>query len=224
MVDTLVAVAHPDDETVYFGAWLAAGLAPHADVLVVTTGDHAGRGAERQESLRLACEDLGVRGVMQWDFLDHPGFLLPMKPLVARLSALQDARGYAQVLTHAPHGEYGHLNHVDVSLAVHRAFHGRAEVWVGADRLYPDAEVQLTPAQFALRARVLLERYPREVREAFRDLSFRRTEGACRLGLDEVEAIHALCTEGELPAPERLVAYRHLAPALRSFIRVPGAF
>jgi len=224
MVDSLVVVAHPDDETVYFGSWLVAGLAPFADVLVVTTGDHSGRGEQRKASLRNACADLGVREVMQWDLLDHPGFLLPVKDLTARLSALQDDKGYAQVLTHTPHGEYGHLNHVDVSLAAHRAFEGRAEVWVPADKLYAEAEVHLTEAQFAKRARVLIERYPKEVREAFRDLAFTRTEGACRVSLDEAEAIHALRTEGEVPDPSRLRAYAHLKDVLQVLVGVPGRY
>lgn len=223
-VDTLVVVAHPDDEIVYFGGWLVAGLASCADILVVTDGNHAGRGEARQVALRKVGADLGVRDVLQWDFIDHPGFLLPLEPLVERLRALQAERGYAQVLTHAPHGEYGHLNHIDVSLGVHRAFEGQAEVWVDADKLYAQAEVHLDEAQFATRARILIERYPKEVREAFRDLGFCRTEGARQVGLDEVEAIHALCTEGEMPDPARLRAYAHLSSVLGAFVSVPGVF
>lgn len=223
-VETLVVVAHPDDETLYFGPWLVAGLAPHCDVLVVTDGDHDGRGAQRQDSLRRAAAAFGVREVWQWDFSDHPGFLLPLEPLEARLRALGDERGYAQVLTHSPHGEYGHLNHVDVSLAAHRAFEGRAEVWVPADKLYAEAEVHLEVEAHARWVRILLECYPKEARESFRDISLPRTTGARRISLDEAEAIHALITEGEAPDPSRLNAYAHLSEVLDAFLPVPKTF
>ena len=219
-----MVVAHPDDETVYFGSWLVAGLAPHADVLVVTDGDYGGRGAERRAALRGACADLGVRQVLQWDFMDHPGFSLPVAELTRRLSALQDQRGYAQILTHAPHGEYGHFNHVDVSIAAHRAFCGRAEVWVDAHKLFAEAIITLDEAQFRRRLEVLTRRYAKEVKEAFRDLEISRLDGAARVELDEAEAIHRLCMEGELPDPARLRAYAHLQPLLRSLITVPGSF
>lgn len=223
-VDTLLVVAHPDDETIYFGPWLLAGLAPHCDVLVVTDGNHDQRGVERQSSLRLACDDLGVRSVEQWDFLDHPGFCLPLDVLQSRLHDLQAKQEYAQVLTHSPHGEYGHLNHVDVSLAVHRVFEGQAEVWVPADKLYAEAQVELDRDQFARWARILIQRYPKEVREAFRDVALPRTSGALRVQLDEVEAIHALITEGEVPAPGRLDAYAPLSDVLGCFVSAPKTF
>ncbi len=220
-VDTLLVVAHPDDETLYFGPWLLSGLAPNCDVLVVTDGNHAGRGEQRQQALRLACEDLGVRSVQQWDFLDHPGFCLDLKALQSRLRDLQAQKGYAQVLTHSPHGEYGHLNHVDVSLAVHRVFEGQAEVWVPADKLYPQAQIELNPEQFARWTRILLERYPKEFREAFRDIRLPRTSGALRVRLDEVQAMHALITEGETPGLDRLEAYAHLSDVLECLSSAP---
>lgn len=222
-VDTLLVVAHPDDELIYFGPWLIAGLAPNCDVLVVTDGNHSGRGPGRQASLRAACGDLGVRRVEQWDFLDHPGFCLDLKVLQSRLRDLQAHRNYRQVLTHCPHGEYGHLNHVDVSLAVHRAFEGQAQVWVPADKLYAEAQVELTPEQFVRWVRILIERYPKELREAFRDIALPRTSGALRVQLDEVEAMHALITEGETPEPGRLQAYAHLSEVLGCFSPVPGS-
>lgn len=221
LVDTLLVVAHPDDETLYFGPWLVNGLAPSCDVLVVTDGNHAGRGEQRQAALRRACEDFGTRSVEQWDFLDHPGFCLDLKALQSRLQDFQKQKGYAQVLTHNPHGEYGHLNHVDISLAVHRVFEGQAEVWVPADKLYAEAEVTLDPQQFARWAQILIECYPKEFREAFRDIRLPRTSGALRVGLDEVQAMHALITEGEAPDVHRLKAYAHLSDVLECFSSAP---
>jgi LmbE family N-acetylglucosaminyl deacetylase len=94
-VDTLVVVAYPDDETIYFGPWLLAGLAPRGDVRVVTDGNHAQREAEEQPVLRLACNDLVARSADHWDFLDQPGVCLPLNGLQSRLSIRRRSRSSA---------------------------------------------------------------------------------------------------------------------------------
>lgn len=220
--ESLVVVAHPDDETFYFGGLILAELGPRADVVVVTDGDFAGRGAERLRRFGEAAGRLGARSAVSWGYADQRLFHLPVEEIEARLRALGGSGPYRSVFTHSPHGEYGHLQHMDVSLAVHRAFDGVLDVWSVADRLCVEHAVVLDRARFEAKAQVLTATYGDELRAVWPLAPLTGVEGFTRVGRDEAEAIHELCTTGEQPEPGRLKAYAHLREHLdRLVLRRP---
>jgi LmbE family N-acetylglucosaminyl deacetylase len=122
----LVVVAHPDDESLWFGGTLwrlaVGGGGPITIVSLTNAGD-----AVRAREFASACERLGARGEM-FDLPDGVDKSLP--DYVGRLDAvverLRPAAGDpACVVTHAPHGnERSHLQHVQC--------HHRTRAWAKA--------------------------------------------------------------------------------------------
>lgn len=216
----LVVVAHPDDETLYFGGLLLA-FDGRADVLCVTDGDFEGQGEARRAALVAAARALGARRAEQWLHADHPARSLPVDDIVAELCALQDARAYDAVFTHAPHGEYGHINHMDVSIAVHRAFAERAPVYVIAGLLLPHLRVPLCAEAYAAKVGVATSVYLGEARKARAITPPLGDEAFTRLSLAEAERVYAHCAEGEPLDDADLDAYRPCAPLLRRTPRSP---
>lgn len=211
----LVVVAHPDDETFFFGGLILA-FAGRADVLCVTDGDFEGQGEARRAALREAGRALGAREIVQWQIPDHPARVLPIDAIVAALAAVQDARAHDAVFTHAPHGDYGHHNHMDVSIAVHRAFEGRAPVYVVAGLLHPSLRVALSAGAYARKLGLASSIYLREARKARVLLPPPADEGYARLTLAEAERVYAHCAEGEPVDDAELDAYRACFPLIRS--------
>jgi LmbE family N-acetylglucosaminyl deacetylase len=111
-------VAHPDDETIFFGGLIRqlvrAGL-PVEVVCVISTFATATLTSIRREEFRRACWSLGVRAR-----------LLPLADVPGRLDDEELAAGLGRVkldglvFTHGVWGEYGHPHHIQVSRAVHR--------------------------------------------------------------------------------------------------------
>lgn len=146
----LVVVAHPDDETLWFGGTIRQAVREGAvvDVVVAASrGLSAARAEARLTQLRTACGLLGTRSPTVWGLTDAP---------LDRLddAALEGAAGrtdwgrWDEVLTHGPAGEYGHPHHQDVGAAVHRA----AEAW--RSRTGRPGPVVWSPAYQTLAARV----------------------------------------------------------------------
>jgi len=120
----LFVVAHPDDETIFFGATIAAASTrQRVDVVCATSRfDDDPVTATRRNEFRRACWMMGARGEMlPFDDTAEP---LPIDRLTAALTRLVATRHYAAVHTHGVWGEYGHRHHRDVCLATHRAWRG----------------------------------------------------------------------------------------------------
>jgi LmbE family N-acetylglucosaminyl deacetylase len=204
----LVVFAHPDDETAYFGGLLLAELGERADLICVTDGNFEGRGAERQSQLHRACEMMKVRSVRCLEYADHPLLHLPVDEIGRELRRRVKEQGYSAVFTHSPHGEYGHFNHMDVSLAAHEAAADLVPVYSIADMLFPDSRVALTREVYEKKIEILASIYFQELRSAWRTLRPQASEGYVRLDLEEVRAIHGLCTSGQRPRDEVVPHYR----------------
>jgi len=214
----LIVTAHPDDETIYFGGLLLAN--PGADVVCITDGNFAEKGAVRQQAFHGACGRLGVRRSECWSYPDNPVWHLPVEAITARLTAFDC--GYRAIYTHSPHGEYGHINHMDVSLATIRAFGDRTRIC--ADRLFASELVTMDFDAFARKMAVLREYYASEIDHAWKVISLSRSEGFAEISLAEAEAIHEMCTGGEAPDLSVLRLYAHLAPFLAALARQAQPF
>ena len=139
-------VAHPDDETVFFGGVIRqlarAGL-PVEVVSVTSTFATPTLTSIRREEFRRACWGLGARARLL-PLADAAG-LLDDDELAAALARVR-LTGCGLVFTHGVWGEYGHPHHIQVSRAVHRL---APTVWSLAGPFHTAARRRLGPAALA---------------------------------------------------------------------------
>lgn len=120
-----VVVAHPDDETLFFGGLLRELAAARVRVDVVCATGSFGTPfltSTRRSELQRACWRLGAKARVL-GLTDAPG-ALDVQALQAALTALAREARPDTVYTHGVWGEYGHRHHSDVCVAVHRVFDG----------------------------------------------------------------------------------------------------
>lgn len=133
MAKLLAVLAHPDDESLGFGATLAKYASTGTDVFLVTatrgdagryrghrpgTGPHPGREALatiREAELRAAAGVLGIRDLTLFDYPD--GHLDQADPAEAidRISAGIRRIRPDVIVTFGPDGAYGHPDHIAIS-------------------------------------------------------------------------------------------------------------
>lgn len=183
-MNRLLVVAHPDDETIFFGGAVMNERKYPWHLVCVTDGNADGRGAERHQELLAAAKKLGIKRVDQWDFPDHFESRLDLGRLNERLRSLPMP---AEIYTHGPLGEYVHAHHQDVCLAVHRAF-PKKKIWSPAWNAYPEKLIKLTPAQFKKRGEIL-QLYSKETSRFLGLLPNDGVEGYLRYTTREVEAL-----------------------------------
>lgn len=112
-----VVVAHPDDESLFFGGVIARRRDVDWHVVCVTDGGGGGDPADRSRELRDACARLGVDRVDELGFPDRGRRPLAIDDLVPRLTSTITA---PVVLTHGIHDVHPH--HHQVLLACCLAF------------------------------------------------------------------------------------------------------
>ncbi len=150
-------VAHPDDETIFFGGLIRrlarAGVA--VEVVCVTSVFATGALTSiRRQEFRRACWALGARAR-----------LLPLADVAGRLDEGELAAGLHRaglargglLFTHGVWGEYGHAHHVQLSRAVHRL---APAVWSLAGPFATRAGHRLGPAELAAKRALAASSYP----------------------------------------------------------------
>ena len=217
----LVCVAHPDDETIFFGG-LILSMSRKKNVLpwlvVCTTSDGNN---ERHRQFKKACAMLGVSETAWWNFPDRYEQRLAIDDVVKCLIALPVPQ---QIYTHGIVGEYGHPHHQDVSYAVHRAFQGHPRLFSVAYNSFPEFEVRLKPADFALKAKILTKVYGSETNRFLNVLPSTFTEGFCRLQQSEVEAVYGFLAHNQSLRPRLLKANKWLSDYLPHLRDLPRPF
>ena len=106
----LLVVAHPDDETIFFGGLVQVYRRRPWKVICVTDGNADGEGEKRKKDFFSACTQLIAKSFEMWDFPDRFGQRLDIDRLAQRLKT----ENAAEVFTHGALGEYGHPHHQDV--------------------------------------------------------------------------------------------------------------
>jgi LmbE family N-acetylglucosaminyl deacetylase len=155
---TLIVVAHPDDEVIFFGALIAALSGSGARVCVAcATGGFGSPWMNhvRATEFRRACWKLGARGQLL-GLVDRPG-TLDTDELEDRLVRLERQGQYKRVFTHGVWGEYGHRHHRDVSLSTHRVF--GAGVYSLAGPFQPERFVALGTHELSAKRQVAAQTY-----------------------------------------------------------------
>ena len=132
-MDVLLAFAHPDDESIFFGGTAAllaeAGAGVHFVCATRGEGGEAGEpplcppgelGRVRSEELACAVRALGGGALAFLGYADPPvdaqgegrAFQAQLEELGCRLAEQVRAAGAAALVTHGSNGEYGHPAHV----------------------------------------------------------------------------------------------------------------
>jgi LmbE family N-acetylglucosaminyl deacetylase len=188
----LVIVAHPDDETIFFGGMIHSLRKRGWKVIVVTDGNADGLGASRGEQLREACRQLGAKEVEQWDFPDIYEKRLDTAALMERFAKIEKPKA---IFTHGILGEYGHPHHQDVSWAVHKTFSKKIPVWSVAYNSFPSKAIRLTRKSYEAKANVYSQIYHNETVRFARVLPVRDQEGFHRVDFDEIDHIYEYFTD-----------------------------
>jgi len=209
----LLVVAHPDDETIFFGGLVQVYRRRPWKVICVTDGNADNEGEKRKRDFFAACDQLKAKSFEMWDFADRFGARLDVDALTLRLKS----ENAAEVFTHGALGEYGHPHHQDVCLAAYRAFQSRAIIWSTAYNCFAEKVFRVPRRAFDAKAKILSRTYFSETKRFARWLPHQNHEGYIQLKLSEVEAVHAFLTAGKTIPEGKLSEYAWFEPYLEEF-------
>ncbi|NJL25387.1 MAG: PIG-L family deacetylase [Calothrix sp. SM1_5_4] len=209
----LLVVAHPDDETIFFGGLLQVHRRRPWKVVCVTDGNADGQGRKRENDFKQACGLLKVKTCEMWGFPDQFEKRLDLERLEERLKAETPV----EVFTHGILGEYGHPHHQDVSLAVHRSFGAGVTVWSTAYNAFAEKVFRLPRRAYEKKCEILSRIYFTETRRFAQWLPAHNFEGVVRARLSEVERLYDFLKGGEPPSAGQLDVYRWFLPYLEDF-------
>jgi LmbE family N-acetylglucosaminyl deacetylase len=207
----MVVVAHPDDETIFFGGLIQSERRRPWRVLVATDGNFAGRGAHRFFDLERACRRLGVREVIGLGFEDNFHRRLPTRKLTAAIEAY--AEDVAEVFTHSIIGDYGHPHHQDVAWTTAQAIPDPKR-WHVAYNCRAEKLIPLSLRQFDVKTEILSRIYFAETHRFQNYLPATAAEGFVRLNRTEVDHIYAVLTRKTKLRRNLLRVYRWYADYL----------
>jgi len=149
-VSSVLVVAHPDDEVMWFGGLVLTDRGPWTIICC---------SVPRRDSIRAwkffdACETLGANARLIPSVEPEPG-----EPFCDDIMDLPDLEGYDRIVTHGVEGEYGHFHHKNLHEFIHRKY-AHKEIWSCCPSGKSDYAVRrdLTPDQ-ALRKRAALDCY-----------------------------------------------------------------
>lgn len=215
----LVCVAHPDDETIFFGGLLQKKNLDNVKWLVICATFDGN--SERQRQFGEACQILGVQHYQSWNFQDRYDQRLPIDEMISELRKFPEP---LSIYTHNIVGEYGHPHHQDVSYAVHNAFAGHPNLYSVAYNCFPEIEIHLTQEQYEKKTKILTETYSTETKRFLNLIPSTFTEGYSRLDRDEIEAIYNYFARGKTLDLKMLKAHRGLAQYLPHLRDLPRPF
>jgi LmbE family N-acetylglucosaminyl deacetylase len=215
----LLVVAHPDDETIFFGGLLLSKQRDTQWTIVCVTSDGD---MDRKRQFTEASALLGVQDIMWWSYPDRYEQRLDLQKLTQQVRTLGNT--FDEIYTHGIVGEYGHPHHQDVSYAVHHAFPDHDRLYSVAYNSFPEFEIRLTNTDFELKARILTKVYGSETSRFLNVLPSTFSEGFRKLDLKEIEAVYDFLTHKQPLRQEALKAHRWLIDYLPHLRDLPRPF
>lgn len=182
----LLLVAHPDDETIFFGG-IVQQNPKSFHIVCVTDGNADGRGSERKKEFEKACVLLGADSFEMWDFPDIYEQRLDQGSLQTKIKTLG---AFDEVFTHCPYGEYGHPHHQDVSRAVFDVF-PEQKIFCASYNAYPDMKTELGRQAYETKSKILLEVYGEETKRFLNLIAITHSEGVVRISKQEADSVYA---------------------------------
>lgn len=210
----LLVVAHPDDETIFFGGLLQRERKLPWKVICVTDGNFENRGEDRRKEFLAATKLLGVSSTEHWEYPDRFPDRLPVEEISKRLKALPSPK---EVYTHGPFGEYGHPHHQDVCLATHLAF-PKTKIFSPAWNCRADKVLNLTDREYKKKTKAYEEIYFQETSRFLNMVPNSAVEAYAQFSLSEVKTIVRFFRKEEELNPKLMKKFSWLGdqlPALR---------
>lgn len=205
----LICVAHPDDETIFFGGLIQKRRNGLPWTVVCLTSDGS---LKRKNQFLKACSLLKVAEPLWWAYKDRYEERLPVLEIRDRLLSLPSPR---EVFTHGIIGEYGHPHHQDCSWATHNAFAETHKVYACAYNAYPELRLRLTEKEFKLKAQILTKIYGSETNRFLNLLPATSEEGFIQLEISEVNSLYRFLSEPSRNPKYKLNDYVWLEPYLQ---------
>lgn len=117
----LIVIAHPDDESMFFGPVILGLLQEDCDVflLCLSIGDHYNKGSERKAELRQSCRVLGIRDgnvtiVQHSDMPDDPSTVWSSVLVGNIVQKYAECLSADLLITFDKLGVSGHPNHISL--------------------------------------------------------------------------------------------------------------
>jgi N-acetylglucosaminylphosphatidylinositol deacetylase len=119
---TLLIIAHPDDESMFFGPTLSHLVATNQRIvlLCLSRGDYYGVGSTRQHELIKACEAIGIPShsiviVNDKELPDDPRVSWPLTVISHYILKAVADHHIERIVTFDGYGVSGHVNHIAIN-------------------------------------------------------------------------------------------------------------
>jgi len=113
MIDALVIVAHPDDETLWMGGYILENQEWEWHILSLCRS----MDADRAPKFKKVCAELGAQCKIT-DLDDEHLQPLEINEVIQKIKSNIPKQSFDYIFTHGENGEYGHLRHKEIHLAV----------------------------------------------------------------------------------------------------------
>jgi LmbE family N-acetylglucosaminyl deacetylase len=115
MVNALVVVAHPDDETIWMGGKIIREKDWNWTIVSLCRKDDP----DRAPKFFKVCRELNAKGFISDLDDEHPEQWLPsIDEVVKRVEPVVHDKKFDYVFTHGANGEYGHKRHIETHKAL----------------------------------------------------------------------------------------------------------
>lgn len=203
----MLVVAHPDDETIYFGGLLQRLKDKPWLVVLATDGNADGNGKKRLSDFQKALKSLKVKSSLLLNLPDKYKKRLDTQYIS---NALLDLPMPIEVYTHGILGEYGHPHHQDVCMATHMAFDGKTHLYQVAHNAFPEKSIHLNAKEYKKKSQILVDIYGSETQRFLMLLPCQHSEGFLKLTFNETQAMYRFWTKKEVPKLSELKKFKWL--------------
>lgn len=216
---SLLCIAHPDDEVLFFSG-LVQRKKYDWDLVCVTDANADGKGLGRIEKLKESCEKLKIRNSIFLNYPDRFESRLDIEKLILDLKNVLSEKNYKYVYTHGPLGEYGHKHHQDTCYSMYRAAQSfKSQVLSVAYNVQSSLKSQqivLTKKEYSLKIDLMWKLYSEETKALLHFLPATSFESFLRLNAKEVFEIFDFMNSKRELNIKNLEAYKWMAEYIQS--------
>jgi len=113
MKKALAVVAHPDDETIWMGGTILKNKNWEWTIVALCRGGDE----DRAPKFEKACKEYNARAIIS-NLDDEKLDSIPIEEVIKKIKSIVPKNNYDFIFTHGENGEYGHIRHKEVHVAV----------------------------------------------------------------------------------------------------------